>query len=77
MADHITVGRQNMQQQILPRTAAGHATSAPTYIVHQSQQVSQTSPAKKKTPVGHWDLKASSLYRITNVPGLEDLPEIW
>ena len=36
MANNITVDRQNLQQQLVPRTPTGPATLAPTYIVHQA-----------------------------------------
>ena len=76
MANHIMVGRQIMQQQLVPGIAAGPATSALTYMVHQAQYVSPTAPSKKKTPAERWDLQASELYRLANIPGPEDLPDI-
>ena len=76
MDDHITAGRQNMHLQLVPRTPVGLATSALIYIMHQAQQVSLTAPPKKKTLAERWDLQASSLYRLSNVPGSEELPEI-
>ena len=77
MADHITVGRQNLQRQLVPHIPAGPATPDPTYIVHQAQQVTQAAPAKKKIPAERSDLQALSLYTLTNVQGTEELPEIW
>ena len=77
MADHITVGRQNLQNQLVLRISAEPSTPAPTYIVQQSQPVSQAAPTKKKTPAERWDLQASYLYRISDVQGPEELPEIW
>ena len=44
MADHITVGRQNLQRHLVPHTPAGSATPAPTYIVNQAQQVAPETP---------------------------------
>ena len=76
MADHITVGHQNLQRQLVPHIPAGPATPDPTYIVHQAQQVTQAAPAKKKSPAERWDLQASSLYRLADIQGPEDLPEI-
>ena len=77
MDAHITVGRQNLQQQLVPSTPTGPATSAPTYIVHQAQQVAPAAPPKEKNPAEHWDLQSSSLYRLANVQGPEDLPHTW
>ena len=77
MADHITVGRQNLQRQLVSLTPTGPATSTPTYIVKQAQKVALAAPSKKKTLEERWDLHASSLYRTVNVHGPEDLPEIW
>ena len=77
MDNHTTVGHQNLQQQLVPRTPVGPATPSPAYIVHQSQQVAPAAPSKRKTPAERWDLQDSSLYRIANVPRPEDLPEIW
>ena len=77
MDAHITVGRQNLQQQLVPSTPAGPATSAPTYIVHQAQQVALTAPPKGKKQAEHWDHQSSSLYRLANVQGPEDLPHTW
>ena len=34
MSNHITVGRQTLQRQLVPRIPAGPATPSPTYIVH-------------------------------------------
>ena len=61
MADHITVGRQNLQRQLVPRIPAGPATPALTYIFHQAQQVAQSDTEKKKIPAERWDLQASSI----------------
>ena len=61
----------------MPRTPSGPATPAPTYIVHQAQQVAQAAPVKKKTPEERLDPQASSLYSLANVQGSEYLPEIW
>ena len=66
MADHIMVGRQILQRHLVPCISAGPATPAPTYIVHQAQQVAQSAPAKKKLPAERWDLQASSLYRLVD-----------
>ena len=65
-----------MQQQLVPHDATGPAAPAPTYIVHHAQYVALTATAKKKTTSKSWDLKASALYRLSNIPGTEDLPEI-
>ena len=48
MSDHITVVRQNLQQHLVPRTPAGPEKSAPTYIMHQSQQVAPSATTKNK-----------------------------
>ena len=77
MANHITVGRHNLQRQLVPRIPEGPATPSPTYIVHQSQQVSQAALAKKKILEERWNLQASLLYRLADVQDTEDLPEIW
>ena len=77
MANHITVIRQTLQRQLVPCIPAGPATPALTYIVHQAQKVSQAAPAKMKRPKERWDLHAASLYRLIEVQGPEDLPEIW
>ena len=77
MADHITVRRQNLQRQLVPRIPAGTATPAPTYIVHQEKQVSQAATAKEKIQAERSDLQASSLYKLANAQGPEELPEIW
>ena len=69
MADHITVGRQTLQRHLVPRIPAGPTTPALTYIVHQTQQVPQTEPAKKKSLAERWDLQAASLYRLDKVQG--------
>ena len=74
MADHITFGRKNLQRQLVPLIPVSPATPAPTYILHQAQQVAQTAPAKKKIPAESWDLQASSLYRLADVQGPEELP---
>ena len=42
IADHIKVGRQALQRQLVPRITTGPATPDPTYIVHQAQQATQT-----------------------------------
>ena len=75
-AYHITVGHKKLQSQILPRIPTGPATPSRTYIVHQAQQVAQAAPARKKIPEERWDLQASSLYRLANVQGPEELPDI-
>ena len=77
MADHITVGCQTVKRQLVPRIPAGPNTTVLAYIVHQSQKVAHASPAKKKVPEERWELQAASLYRLTEVQGPEDLPEIW
>ena len=79
MYNHITVVRQTLQRQLIPRIPAGPATPAPapTYIVHQSQQVFQAALAKKKSPTERWDLQAASLYQIADIQGPEELSEIW
>ena len=77
MAGHITVSRQNLQRQLVPRIPVGPATPSPTYIVYQAQQVSKAAPANNKIPAERWDLHALSLYRLTGVQGPEELPEIW
>ena len=77
MANHITVGRHNLQRQFVPHPPAGPVTSALTYIVHQSQHISLAAPAKKETPSELWDLQTSSLYRLVNVPNPEYPPDIW
>ena len=77
MADHITVGRQALQRQLVPRITAGPATPSPTYIMHQAQQAAQAAPKKKKIPAERWYLQAASLYRLADVQRPEKLPEIW
>ena len=73
MANHITVGRQAPQRQLVPRTTAGPDKPAPTYTVHQEQQVAQVSPTKKEIP----SERATSLYRLTSIQRPEELPDIW
>ena len=77
MADHIAVGQQALQRQLLPRITAGHATPAQTYIVHQAQQVAQAAPEKKRIPAERWDLQAASMYWPADVQRPEELPDIW
>ena len=77
MDNHITVGRHNLQKHIVPCTAAGTASPAPNYIVHQSQQASTSAPINEENLAGHLDLQASALYRIANFPIPEDQPDIW
>ena len=77
LADHITVILQTLHRQLVPHTCAQPATPVPTYIVQQTQQVAQATPAKKKNPAELWDLQAPSLYRLSNVQGLEELPQTW
>ena len=50
MSDHITVGQQTLQRQLVLYIPAGLATPALTYIVQQAQQVAQATPANKKSP---------------------------
>ena len=76
LANHITVSRQTLQRQMVPRTPAGPAAPTPTYII-QNQPMAQAAPAKKKYPAERWDLQAPSLYRLVDVQGPEDLPKIW
>ena len=76
VADHITISRQTLQRQLVPRACAQPATPALTYIFQQSQ-TSQATPAKKKNPAERWDLQAPSLYRLADVQGPEELPQIW
>ena len=45
--------------------------------MHQSQQFAQVAPVKKKIPEERWYLQAYSLYRLSDVQGPEELPEIW
>ena len=61
---------------MVPRIPEGPATSDPTYIVRQAQQVSQAAPPKKKIPAERWNVQAASLNMLTEVQGPEDLPEI-
>ena len=77
MANHITVGCYNHQRQLVPHTAVGPPAPSPTYIMHQAQQAYTEVPVKKKTPAEHWDLQASEIFRPSNVPGPEELPDIW
>ena len=76
LADHITVSRQNLLKAMVPRTPSSPAAPAPTYII-QSQPTSQAAPAKEKEPAERWDLQATYMYRLADVQGPEDLPEIW
>ena len=76
LADHITISRQTLQRQLVPRARAQPATPAPTYIVKQAQ-TDQATPDKKKNPEERWDLQDPSLYRPADVQGLEELPQIW
>ena len=77
LANHITVSRQTLQTQLVPHTRATQATPALTYIVQQAQPVAQAAPAKKENPVERWDLQAPSFYRLADVQGPEELPQIW
>ena len=74
MSDHIMVSRQNLQMQLVPRIPSEPDTPSPTYMVQQAQQVAHASPAKNKSPEECWDLQASSLYRLAEVQGTEELP---
>ena len=76
LADYITVRRQNLQIQMVPRTPSGPAAPPPTYII-QSQPAAQAAPTKKKDPAERWDLQAPSMYGIDDVQGPEYLPKIW
>ena len=76
LANHITVSRQKLQIEMVPRTPSGSAAPPLTYII-QSQPAAQASSAKKKDPAEGWDLQAPSLYRLADVQGSEDLPKIW
>ena len=76
LADHITISRQTLQRQLVPRARAQPATPAPTYIVKQAQ-TDQATPDKKKNPEERWDFQAPSLCRLANVQGPEDQPQIW
>ena len=60
----------------MSRACAQPATKAPTYIAQQAQ-TSKAASAKKKNPAERWDLQAPSLYRLADVQGPEDLPQIW
>ena len=77
LAYNITVSRQTLQRQLVPHTPAHPDTPAPTYIFQQAQQVAQSAPAKKKNSAERWDLQAPSLYRLADVQGPEELPQIW
>ena len=76
LADHIMVSRQTLQIHMVPHTPIGPAAPTPTYII-QNQLAAQAEPAKKKDPAERWDLQPPSLYRLANVQGPEDLPNIW
>ena len=76
LAYHITVSRQTLQIQMVPRIPAGPAAPTPTYII-QNHPAAQAALAKKKDPAERWDLQAPFLYRLANVQGPEDLPKIW
>ena len=77
MSDHIMVSRQNLQRQMVPRTLARTATPSPTYIVQQTKPVAQAVSTKKKNPAEHWDLQAPSLYRLAEIQGPKEIPQIW
>ena len=47
LADHITVGRQNLQKAMVPSNSSSSAAPAPTYKI-QSQPAPQAAPAKDK-----------------------------
>ena len=76
LADHIKVSQQKLLREMVPRTPSGPAAPSPNYII-QSQPAAQAAPAKKKVPAERSDLQAPYLYRLANVQGLEDLPDIW
>ena len=76
LADHITIGIQNLHKTMVPRNHSSPAAPAPSYII-QSQLAPQASPAKKKEPAERWDLQATYLYRLADVHGPNDLPDIW
>ena len=76
LANHITVSRQDLLKATVPRTPSSPAALEPTYII-QIQPASQAVPSKKKEPAERWDLQATYLYRLADVHGQEDLPEIW
>ena len=76
LADHITVSRQTLQRQMVPRTPTGPEVPTPTYIIH-NKPAAQSVPAKKKDPEERWYLQAPSMYILADVQGLEELPKIW
>ena len=55
--NHITVSRQKLLREMVPRTPSRPAVPAPTYII-QSQPTSQAVPEKKKDPTERWDLQS-------------------
>ena len=76
LAYHITVSRKKLLIEMVPRTPSGTATPSLTYII-QIQPAAQAAPENKKDPAERWDLQAPYLYRLANVQGSEDLPDIW
>ena len=77
LANHIMVRRQTLQRHLVPRTCAILATTAPTYVFQQTQPVSQAAPIKKKKPAECWELQAPSLYRLAEIQGPKEIPQIW
>ena len=61
---------------MVPSNPSRPAAPAPTYII-QIQPAPQAAPAKKKEPADRWDLQATYLYRLADVQGPDDLPNIW
>ena len=76
LAYYITVRGQTLQIQMVLRTPAGASVPTLTYII-QNQPAAHAVLAKKKYPAERWDLQAPSLYRLADVQGPEDLPNIW
>ena len=61
---------------MVPLTPSGPAAPPPAYII-QSRPEAQAATPKKKDSAERWDLQTLSMYRLVNVQGLEDLPNIW
>ena len=78
MKDHLTIGRRNTLQDLVPEEPM-NPQSQKEYII----QVAPSAPPqqvfikKAITPAKRWDLQQIYLYRLYNIKQLENLPKTW
>ena len=77
MDDHITIVRQRLQNQMVPSAPQAHTMPSMCIFHNQPHQTASPTPPKKNTPSENWDLQVMALLRITNVPAIENMSEIW